>query len=213
MKLVSGTYVLRQKYIDTKPVRIGEDGSSSVEISEKTRELLAGSSTFVFLRARRAGLIGWLMSVMGVGNEREIAVTPTHVLSRHVSVVRQGTTTIPLTEVASFSTGLERPIGALVAWLVTGFMLAYVIISMAQVEGSPGDGMKPAFFLFVACLLIGLLVFALRRRFYVMIRSSGDTSDYLYLGPSVIEGHSLTAADLEKIHPILLALKRAAQKG
>ena len=142
------------------------------------------STEFIRIAGRRPGIVGWLLSRLGIDPTTTFVATDRDITFDSSSMFGKVTHVVPLTSVASASSGMRKPMHYL------GIGLVFFFGGITSVIG----GAKGSGWVLLLCLAVASLMFflyATRKRFSVSITSSGGTTFGVAFKKGFIEGESL----------------------
>lgn len=155
----TGTLVLQKFSVAQKPQ---PDSAPSVEIV-----------------GRMQGLIGFVLSLMGLSPVTQLTIARGEVRYETSSLFGQKSQFVPLTRISGISAGVCKPITAL--------MLAVAVIFISIVLSNQLESLYP---LLVGWLIVMgcILYYALNKKFFIDLHASGAPTISLLLRPNVLEG-------------------------
>lgn len=134
----------------------------------------------VYIVGRQPGLVGWMLSVMGVDAQTELNINPTEVSFRQASMFGETITSCPISRVASISAGYAKPVEYLILAALT---MITVIIP-----------------------LVLLVLFFLEKRVFISVETTGGHVFSIAFKRSIIEG---VAVDQERAKEVVAILQRS----
>ena len=120
--------------------------------------------THVYVVARQAGIIAWLLALMGIDATTTLRVTTTHILLEQGSLAGHSFTCLPLSRLSSTRYGYEKP------WL------AAIIVGIAFLP------------VFGVGLILGPLYYFLNKSLTIAVTELGGIQHSISFKRSVIEG-------------------------
>ena len=139
----------------------------------------------VEIEGRAAGIIGFLMTVFGLGAKTTVSVTVRDVTLKSTSLFGQAHNCSALANVASTHCGFSRPLWALVLGVVS--LLYGIGQFLAGMMARFGSEMKVIGGIVVVVAIILFVVYALGKKMYIYIQTNGGAVMGLKFKRSVIE--------------------------
>ncbi len=137
---------------------------------------------------RNKGLIGWLLTIIGINPEVSFRLTNNDIIFRSSSLFGEANSTVPLPSVSSTHCGYSKPLGYLFFGIFLVFFGIFFGIAIASINGALG------MLIFILSIIIGGILFVLywlSKKIYISLQTKGG----LYLGlafkRSVIENISI----------------------
>jgi len=149
------------------------------------------------IEGRKAGLVGFLLTLMGIDAKATLLVTARDVRFRKGSLYGEITSMMPLTAVASAHAGYAKPIGYLIA---AGVILMACVSSGIGAATSHGGGGAAIALVGVVVAAILVVCYFLSKKMAVFVESAGGATFGLVFKPSVIEG---VTVDVEKVKAVV----------
>lgn len=145
-------------------------------------EVYADTEVAVVIEGRPSGLMGWLLSTIGLDTRTTLTVTDRQVSFRSASLSGEIHHLVPTTAVSSTHCGYSQPI-----WLL---ILGGAILLMAILAAMTGAGgaLVGGIFLAGICAVIYLL----QRKIAITVETFGGMVMGLSFKPSVMEGISIS---------------------
>ena len=154
----------------------------------------------VLIEGRPSGLIGWLLTTIGLDTLTTLKVTTDQVLFRSASLSGETHHLVPTTAISSTHSGYSQPIWLLV---VAGVIVLFSLIAAA------GDGSGGAFVGGLIIAAIVCLVYVFQRKIVISLETTGGLLMGLSFKPSVIENVSIdlarALAAVDRINGIVVA--------
>ena len=158
------TLVLRKFTVNT-----ANDGSPVIEIVGRPR-----------------GLLGWILTILGLNTETQLVVTDLVFSIRSASLSGEFNNFVPLPHVSSTHCGYKKPLSFLVTAAV--FLLVGIVNGMTQRDGGPalvGGAV-------VAVILV--IAYFLSKKISIVLVTDGGVPLGLNFKPSVLDGVDLNIA-------------------
>jgi hypothetical protein len=158
----------------------------------------------VKLTGRKSGIIAWLLAVLGIDNAVTFTVYERRIDFTESALSGNLTHSFPMPSIANLGTGFLKPVLNLV--LAVGFFVMG-IISIPF----PYSGFTLAIGWAIAAY--NAVMYFLRKSLCVYCTSNSGAGPVVFLKRSVIEGHSLSKEDADKIIGILIRLIEENQRN
>lgn len=166
-------------------------GKSAFVLSEKNFN--NEGPCFVHLKARKAGLLNFLATLLGISSSITIDITKDHITMMEKNLSGQLTDVTPITKICNFGYGYTKPI----LLLIMGFIV---------LMGSGFWAFMSALWFFLPGLLVALLFllfYHLQKSMCIYWTSDGGTQGGVLVKRSVIERKSLSEAEAKQICDIV----------
>lgn len=155
--------------------------------------------TFVRIVGRRAGFIGWLLTVIGIDTSTTFDIMEKRIDYIESSLSGRISHSYPMSSVSNIGTGFTKPI----AYLAIAGFLVFMSLSML-IGGQEGSGVV-AFLLLVVAGVLGFFYF-LRKAMTLFIQVNSGSLAIMVVKKSLIEGVNLDEAQANQIVAILVSL-------
>lgn len=159
------------------------------------------SDEFFSLKGRRAGLLGFIVSTLGLDNIVTLGITPNHAEYRLSSLSGKSVSHFPLASVTAVVSTLKKPIQYL---MLAGFGVCAGLYQLAFGQSS----ISAVIFLIISGVLV--LAFFLGKSIALELHNGGGQSMALQFYPSVIEG---VRVDLVQAEAAVALIGRYVQRA
>lgn len=161
--------------------------------------------TYVRLVGRRAGLIAWLMSLIGVDPTTTLEISATRLELTEGSLSGKVRNMMPLAKICNIGAGFFKPV---VLLLLAGILLLVTLVTaIASMTGTTGMHLLSliAFVGSIACVV----AFFLKKTLVLFALSGSGVGPIIAFKRSVIEGVSIDEEQAKSIVSILTQLVEA----
>lgn len=161
-----------------------------------------GSANVIELKGRREGLVAFVLTIFGLSPTTSLVVNQREALCTSSGLFGTTSQSLPLDRVPQVSSGSRKPVEYIVVAAIVGF-IGFVTLATALFQFRLPDmfGAVIVTTIFVGVLL---LLYWIKRRFFLGIYAQGGTPILLSFKPNVIEGVSL---DLERAMVLASAVR------
>jgi len=151
---------------------------------------------YVFIEGRRAGLIAWLLSVLGIDAKTELVVSAEAVEFRSASLAGGVKRVIPLSSVSSTIYGYSKP------WMQALLIFAIITALIGVLAESVVSGV-------LLGLIVAVIYFVLNRQLTVGLIEESGHGHIIQFKKSVIENQEINEKQAERVSRIIQALVQA----
>ena len=177
--------------------------SKALVLSEK--EINENGPCFVRLKGRRAGFIGWLLTVLGIDVWTEFSVYEDHIEIQEGSVSGKLNDLYPLSSVSNLGTGVIKPFLYLIMAAAFALLaLVFIVMSIAKL-----GGMGWIMVLIWLGMAVGSIIkYKMGRTMMAYVITDGGTIASIFVRRSLIEAKTLSEEEIDQIIGILTKLVR-----
>jgi len=151
---------------------------------------------------RRQGITAFLLLLMQLDPQTTFEVTASDVSCRSGSLFGVVTTFIPLSQIASVTAGVTKPVG---------FLIAAAVILVLGIVGAFGSGYAIVLAISLLTAVVLAIVYFLSKTILIQVSSNAGPEIMLQFRPNVIEGVPIDAARASQAIAIIRSL--ATSKG
>lgn len=144
--------------------------------------------------ARKAGLVSWLLSLMGIDSTFALYVYGDRLESTEGSLSGRLKTVIPMTAIDTYTSGFTKPI----QWLVIGVI--FLVFALYMCFASAPGGLV---FVLLTLAAICLLAYFLMKCLVLGFSTNGGSGIFFLFKRSVIEGVNVDEALAERVAEIV----------
>ena len=177
--------------------------SNALVLSEK--EINEEGPLYVRLKGRRAGFMGWLLTLIGIDAWSEFNVYADHIEFRQGSLSGKLNDLYPLSSVSNVGTGIINPF----LYMLVAVFCALGAIStlIAAIAGSGSSGWM-LFIIFLLLLVGAFFKYKMGRTMMAYVITDGGTIGSIFVKRSMIEDKTLSEEEIDRIIAILTKLVR-----
>ncbi|MBI3872494.1 MAG: hypothetical protein HY304_05400 [candidate division Zixibacteria bacterium] len=146
----------------------------------------ANAQELVAISGRAAGLVGWLLGLMGIGTTSTLSVTRDELRVSTSGLAGRIDQVVPLVDVSSTHCGSSKPLGFLFVALAFGGMALAILLKALAGDGFQSNGGTIAILLIIGGVF--LLVYLFSRKILLSVETRGGAPVGLTFKPSLAEG-------------------------
>lgn len=179
----------------------------SIVVQEK-----ANDDLLVQIIGRASGIIGFLLTLFGIGDTIMLRITKKEVEFKASSLSGQENSLMSLASLSSVHCGYHRSILLIILMVIIGIASLIFAITLAQ-SAFTREAIAPVFIIGGIIIFILWLIYHFSKNIRIMVQGRGGAVFGLAFSPSLIEGVNIDIKQAEKIITLVNQYVIAAQTG
>jgi hypothetical protein len=174
--------------------------SSSAPLVLKTFQIdyTGHSGAHILIEGRQPGIYAMILTMLGLEPISSVKVTGGAISFRSTSLSGMDQVTAALTSVGAFIGGYRKPIGYLVASVVSTIAGFVLWLSLMDIGEAAGIDSIYLFYLGMGLSLIFVIVYSISKEMYIGFETSGGAKHFMVFRRSILEGVPVDISRIEE---------------